>query len=55
MFGSAKQQEKLENTYKKLLNESYRLSHTNRKKSDEKAAEADKIRQQLDAMEVNKR
>ena len=40
MFGSANKKEKLEKTYKKLLDESYRLSHTNRKKSDEKAAEA---------------
>ena len=54
MFGSANKKEKLEKTYKKLLDESYRLSHTNRMKSDEKAAEADEIRKQLDAMEANK-
>lgn len=54
MFGSANKKEKLEKTYKKLLDESYRLSHTNRIKSDEKAAEADEIRKKLDAMEANK-
>ena len=51
MFGSANKKEKLENKYKKLLDESYRLSHTNRIKSDEKAAEADEIRKQLDLLE----
>jgi len=54
MFGSANKKEKLEKKYKKLLDESYRLSHTNRRKSDDKAAEADEIRKQLDAMEANK-
>ena len=51
MFGSANQKEKLENKYKKLLDESYRLSHPNRRKSDEKAAEADEIRKQMDLLE----
>ena len=54
MFGSANKKEKLEKTYKKLLDESFRLSHTNRNKSDEKAASADGIRRQLDAIEANK-
>ena len=51
MFGSANKKEKLENKYKKLLDESYQLSHTNRRMSDEKAAEADEIRKQLDLLE----
>ena len=52
MFGSASSKKKnLEAKYKKLLDESFRLSHIDRKKSDEKAAEADKIRKQLDEIE----
>ncbi len=51
MFGLSTKKEKLEKMYKKLLDESYRLSHTNRKKSDEKIAEADEIRKQIDSIE----
>jgi hypothetical protein len=49
LFGDPKK--KLEKKYKKLLDESYRLSHTDRKASDLKAAEADEIRRQLEALE----
>ena len=42
---------KLEKKYRKLLDESYRLSHVDRKASDLKAAEADEIRKQLDALD----
>ena len=54
MFGSANKKQKLENAYRKLLDESHRLSQTDRKKSDKKAAEAERIRKQLEAMAVNK-
>nr|MBS0037494.1 Lacal_2735 family protein [Saprospiraceae bacterium] len=53
MFGLFKkktQREKLEAKHKKLLEEAYRLSKTDRTKSDAKTAEADEIRKQLDAM-----
>lgn len=51
MFGSAKSKlAKLEAKYKKLLEESYRLSTINRRKSDLKAAEADEVRKLLDEL-----
>ncbi len=51
MFGLSNNKAKLEAKYTKLLDESYRLSQSNRKKSDAKLAEAEKIRQQLDELE----
>ena len=52
MFGSLKKKlAKLEAKYKKLLEESYQLSTVDRTKSDLKAAEADNVRLQLDALE----
>ena len=50
MFGMKTKKEKLEAKYQKLLEEAYKLSHSNRSKSDEKAAEADELRKQIDAM-----
>lgn len=50
MFGFASKKKKLEDRLRKLLEEAYQLSHTNRKKSDEKTAEAEKLRQQIDEM-----
>ena len=51
MFGMKSKKEKLEARYKKLLDEAYRLSHSNRKASDSKTAEAEEIRKQLDKLE----
>ena len=51
MFGSKNAKQKLEMKYAKLLDESFRLSSTDRKRSDLKAAEADEVRRQLDALE----
>jgi len=53
MFGLFKketQQQKLEKQYKKLLEESYQLSSTDRKASDAKAAEAEEIAKKLAEM-----
>lgn len=50
MFGMNKKT-KLEAKYKKLSEESYQLSHSNRQKSDQKLAEAEEIRKQIDALE----
>ena len=50
MFGMKTKKEKLEAMYQKLLEEAYKLSHSNRSKSDEKTAEADELRKQIDAM-----
>lgn len=51
MFGSKSKKEKLEAKLKKLLEDAYKLSHTNRKKSDEKTAEAEELRKQIEAMD----
>ena len=54
MFGLFKkktEKEKLLEQYKKLQEEAYRLSHTDRTASDQKAAEADALLKKIDAME----
>lgn len=52
MFGLFQsKKEKLEKQYTKLLDEAYRLSHTDRQKSDRKQAEADALRREIDALE----
>lgn len=48
LFGDRKS--KLEKKYQRLLKESFELSHSNRKLSDEKAAEAEEVRLQLEAL-----
>ncbi len=50
MFGKTTKA-KLEARFNKLLEESFKLSHTNRKASDDKAAQAEEVRKQLDALE----
>ena len=52
MFGSSSNdKESLQNKYNQLREESYRLSHTNRKKSDLKRGEAEEIAKRLDELE----
>ena len=51
MFGSKRKRDKLEARYKVLMEEAYRLSHSDRKKGDEKLAEAEKVRLQLEELE----
>lgn len=53
MFGMKSKKEKLEAKLAKLLDEAYKLSHTNRKLSDQKTVEAEELRKQIDAMEHN--
>ena len=50
IFGSRKT--KLEKKYRQLLDEAYRLSHVDRKKSDLKVAEAEELRKQIEALEA---
>jgi hypothetical protein len=50
LFGKKTEREKLEAKYQQLLDESYKLSHTNRKASDDKALEADELRKKIDAL-----
>ena len=51
MFGSSNDKESLQKKYNQLMEESYRLSHTNRKKSDLKRGEAEEIGKLLDELE----
>ncbi len=51
MFGLFKKKdpiEQLQNKYKQLLEESYKLSHVDRKKADLKAAEADAVLKEIE-------
>ncbi len=54
MFGIFKKKselEKLQEKYKKVLEESYKLSHTNRAASDQKAVEANDILKQIELLQ----
>ncbi len=54
MFGLFKKKSKkeiLNQQYKKLLEESYQLSHSDRKASDLKRAEAEDLLKEIDALE----
>ncbi|NVK27870.1 MAG: Lacal_2735 family protein [Flavobacteriia bacterium] len=54
MFGLFKkktEKEKLEDKYQKLLDQSYKLSHSNRAESDKLAAQAEEVRVKLEGME----
>jgi hypothetical protein len=51
MFGWGNSREKLQKKYNKLMQESFELSTVDRKKSDLKRAEAERIAQQLDDLE----
>lgn len=55
MFGIFKKKSKIEvldKKYQNLLKESYKLSTINRKASDEKAAEADKVLKEIEKLEI---
>jgi len=52
MFGSSSNDKaSLQKKYNQLMEESYRLSHANRKKSDMKRGEAEEIGKLLDELE----
>lgn len=48
LFKRKTEKEKLQARYKKLMEEAYKLSHTNRKASDLKTAEADALLKRID-------
>lgn len=50
LFKKKSEKEKLQAQYKKLLNEAYTLSTTNRQKSDQKAYEAEEVMKKLESM-----
>jgi hypothetical protein len=54
MFGLFKkktEKEKLQEQYQKLLEKSYKLSHTNRTESDKVALEADELLKKIESMD----
>ena len=48
------QKAKLERKYQQLLKESYELSHSDRKLSDLKTAQAQEVKEQLEAIETKR-
>ncbi|WP_317040714.1 Lacal_2735 family protein [Roseivirga misakiensis] len=50
-FSRKSEKEKLQEKYKKLVDEAYKLSHTDRKASDLKTAEADALIKKIEAMD----
>ena len=54
LFKKKSEKEKLEEQYRKLLEESHEISRVDRKKADQKMAEADEILQRIDALDAKK-
>jgi hypothetical protein len=51
LFGNKSKKKGLEKKYQKLLQEAHRLSTINRKASDDKMAEADRVIKQIEELE----
>ncbi len=51
MFGFGDRKTKLEKLHRKLSDQAYRLSHTDRRASDLKQAEAAEVLKQIEALE----
>lgn len=51
IFKKTSEADKLRKKHARLMKEAYQLSHTNRKESDAKYAEADKVADEIDALE----
>ena len=50
LFSRKSEKEKLNDKYKKLIDEAYKLSHSDRRASDLKTAEADAVLKQIEAL-----
>jgi hypothetical protein len=50
LFSRKSEKEKLNEKYKKLIDEAYKLSHSDRRASDLKTAEADAVLKQIEAL-----
>jgi hypothetical protein len=48
LFSRKSEKEKLNDKYKKLIDEAYKLSHSDRRASDLKTAEADAVLKQIE-------
>lgn len=55
MFGKNNPRKKLESRYRKLVEDSRRLSTSDRRASDEKMSEAEAVCQQLEALDMEDR
>lgn len=51
LFSRKSEKEKLQDKYKKLIDEAYKLSHSDRRASDLKTAEADELIRRIEAMD----
>lgn len=51
LFKKKSEKEKLQEKYKKLVDEAYKLSHTDRKASDMKTAEANELLEKIEKMD----
>ncbi len=51
LFKKKTEVEKLQEKYKKLMEEAFKLSHTDRKASDDKTAEAEEVMKQILALQ----
>lgn len=52
LFGKTSEIDKLQKQYKKMLEESYKLSHSNRAASDQKAYEANEILERIEVLKA---
>lgn len=50
LFSRKSEKEKLQDKYKKLVDEAYKLSHSDRRASDLKTAEADEVLKKIEAL-----
>ncbi|WP_290469742.1 Lacal_2735 family protein [Lacinutrix sp. MedPE-SW] len=53
LFKKKSKIDKLQDEYRRLLEESYKLSFTSRRESDKKQAEADIVLQQIESLKSN--
>ena len=53
LFKKKSEKEKLQDQYRKLMEEAHKLSHTNRKLADEKTFEADQVMKKLETLEAH--
>lgn len=53
LFKSKSEVDKLRDKYKKLTTEAYKLSHSNRRLSDEKTAEAEEVLKEIEKLEAS--
>ncbi len=50
LFKKTTEKEKLQKEYAKLMEEAHKLSHSDRRKADEKVAEAEEVAKKMDAL-----